>query len=76
MLNISVVNIVCTILNLLILYIAFKKLLFGRLDEILKKRQQEVDEATDAADKAIAEAQASKKEYEEKISFAEAKVLN
>ena len=71
MLNISVVNIVCTILNLLILYIAFKKLLFGRLDEILKKRQQEVDEATDAADKAIAEAQASKKEYEEKISFAE-----
>ena len=71
MLNISVVNIVCTILNLLILYVVFKKFLFGRLDEILKQRQSEVDEATFAADKAIEEAKATKKAYEEKISFAE-----
>ncbi|WP_158589539.1 ATP synthase F0 subunit B [Butyrivibrio sp. CB08] len=71
MLNISVVNIVCTILNLLILYFVFKKFLFGRLDEILKARQEEIDQATAAADKAIEEAKASKKEYEEKISFAE-----
>ncbi len=71
MLNISVVNIVCIILNLLILYIVFKKFLFGRIDEILVKRQAEVEDATNAADKAIAEARDAKKEYEKKISLAD-----
>ncbi len=71
MLNISIVNIVCTILNLLILYWAFSKFLFGRVDAILKKRQEEVDAANNAADIAIAEARATKKEYEDKISLAD-----
>ena len=71
MLSISIVNIICTIINLLILYFAFKKLLFGRVDEILKARQEEVDHATEAADKAIAEAREAKKEYEEKITLAD-----
>lgn len=71
MLSISIVNIVFTIINLLILYIAFKKLLFGRVDAILKARQEEVDHATEAADKAIEEATAVKKEYEEKITLAD-----
>ncbi len=71
MLNISIVNIVCTILNLLILYWAFRKFLFGRVDAILKKRQEEVDAANNAADIAIAEARATKKEYEDKISLAD-----
>ena len=71
MLNISIVNIVCTILNLLILYFVFKKFLFGRVDEILKARQEEVEHATQAADKAIEEATATKKEYEKKISLAD-----
>ena len=71
MLNISLVNIVCTIINLLILYFVFKKFLFERVDEILKKRQEEADTASEVADKAIAEAQAAKKEYEKKISLAD-----
>ena len=71
MLNISLVNIVCTIINLLILYVVFKKFLFGRVDEILKKRQEEADEANAAADKAIEEARATKTEYERKISLAD-----
>ena len=71
MLSISIVNIVCTILNLLILYFAFKKILFGRVDAILKARQEEVDSATNAADKAIDEARAAKKEYEQKIALAD-----
>ncbi|MBR1670386.1 MAG: ATP synthase F0 subunit B [Butyrivibrio sp.] len=71
MLNISIVNIVCTIINLLILYFVFKKFLFGRVDEILAKRQEEVDSATATADKAIAEAMAQKSMYEEKISLAD-----
>ncbi len=71
MLNISIVNIVCTIINLLILYWVFKKFLFGRVDAIIERRRQEVDDANKSADKAIAEARATKKEYEEKISLAD-----
>ena len=71
MLNISLVNIVCTIINLLILYVVFKKFLFGRVDKILKKRQEEADEANATADKAIEEARATKIEYERKISLAD-----
>ncbi len=71
MLNISIFNIVCTILNLLILYWVFKKFLFGRVDAILEKRREEVDDANKAADKAIEEARATKREYEEKISLAD-----
>ncbi len=71
MLNISVVNIICIILNLLILYVVFKKFLFGRIDAILEKRQKEVEDATNAADKAIAEARDAKREYEKKISLAD-----
>ena len=68
MLNISVVNIVCTILNLLILYFVFKKFLFARVDKVLMQRKEEVDEATRAADIATQKALDTKKEYEEKIA--------
>ena len=71
MLNISIVNIVCTILNLLILFFVVKKFLFGRIDEILEKRQEEVDSATKAADIALEEAKSTKREYEKKMSEAE-----
>lgn len=71
MLDISFVNIICTILNLLILYFVFRKFLFGRVDEIIRQRQEEVDSATDAADKATEEARITKKEYEDKISLAD-----
>ncbi|WP_024866611.1 F0F1 ATP synthase subunit B family protein [Butyrivibrio sp. FCS014] len=71
MLNISIFNIACTIINLLILYFVVRKFLFGRIDEILKKRQEEVDSATKAADIALEEAKSTKREYERKISQAE-----
>ncbi len=71
MLNVSIVNIVCTILNLLILYFVFKKFLFGRIDAILKTRQQEVDEATEAAASAKEAAESAKKAYEKKIALAD-----
>ena len=68
MLSISLINILFTVINILIL---LKKFLFGKIDEIIKKRQEEVDEATVAADKATAEARAIKKEYEKKIELAD-----
>ena len=71
MLNISFVNIACTIINLLILFFVVRKFLFGRIDEILRQRQEEVDSATKAADIALEEAKSTKKEYERKISKAE-----
>ncbi|MCR5672018.1 MAG: F0F1 ATP synthase subunit B [Butyrivibrio sp.] len=71
MLDISIFNIVCTIINLLILLFVVKKFLYGRIDAILTQRQEEIETATEAADKAIKEAQNTKREYEEKITLAE-----
>ncbi len=70
MLTTSIVNIVCTIINLLLLYLIAKKFLFDRIDAIFKQRQEEIDEATKAADIATKEALATKKEYEDKIELA------
>jgi F0F1-type ATP synthase membrane subunit b/b' len=59
------------VINLLILLFFVKKFLFDKIDAIIQKRQQEVDEATEAADKAAQEARAAKKEYEKKIELAD-----
>jgi len=67
----SIVNIACTIINLLILYFIAKKFLFQRIDNIFMQRKEEVDEATKAADKATQEALNTKKEYEKKIELAD-----
>lgn len=71
MLTISLFNILFTVINLLILLFFVKKFLFDKIDAIITKRQQEVDEATEAADKAAQEAKAAKKEYEKKIELAD-----
>ena len=71
MLSISLINILFTVINILILLFFVKKFLFGKIDEIIKKRQEEVDEATVAAGKATAETSAIKKEYEKKIELAD-----
>ena len=71
MLTTSIVNIACTIINLLILYFIAKKFLFQRIDNIFMQRKEEVDEATKAADKAAQEAINTKREYEKKIELAD-----
>ena len=71
MLTTSIVNIACTIINLLILYFIAKKFLFQRIDNIFMQRKEEVDEATKAADKATQEAINTKREYEKKIELAD-----
>ena len=71
MLTTSIVNIACTIINLLILYFIAKKFLFQRIDAIFMQRKEEVDEATKAADKATQEALNTKREYEKKIELAD-----
>lgn len=71
MLDFSVVNIICTVANLLILYAIFKIFLFKRVDRILMKRQEEVETATMAADLVSSKAMETKKEYEQKIALAD-----
>ena len=68
MLTVSLINIVFTIFNLLLLYFFAKKFLFGRVDAILMQRREEVDSATKAAEAAAQEALNTKKEYEDKIA--------
>ena len=68
MLTISVTNIVCIIINLLIIYFLTKKFLFGRVDAILAQRREEVESATKQAEAAKQEALEAKKDYEDKIA--------
>ncbi|WP_158588921.1 ATP synthase F0 subunit B [Butyrivibrio sp. XB500-5] len=68
MLNVSILSIGCTVFNLLLLFFVAKKFLFGRVDAILVKRMEEVDEATLEAEEAKQKALNTQKEYEDKIA--------
>jgi len=57
-------------LNLLILYLFLKKLLFKPVKNMIDSRQKEVDDMYSDAEKSRADAAAMKSEYEEKISKA------
>ena len=57
--------------NLLILYVALKKLLFTPVKKMIDSRQKEVDDMYSNAEAAEANAKAMKSEYETKLSRAE-----
>ena len=71
MLNISVMNIVYTAINLLVLYVVFRLFLFKRVDAILHKRREEIDHATDEALKKEKEAEDLKESYNKKLQQAD-----
>ena len=50
MLRLDVVNLVCTVLNLLILYFLMKKFLFGRVNNIIKERQELINKQFEEAE--------------------------
>lgn len=56
--------------NLLILYIVLKKILFVPIKNMIDSRQKEVDDMYSSAEGAEREAEAMKREYEEKLSGA------
>lgn len=62
---------VAMIANVYILYRLMRRFLFKPVQEILEKRQQTVDEIYDEADKAKADAEQIKNEYEQKLSTAD-----
>ena len=68
MLNISIANIIYTVINLLILFFLVKKFLFGRIDKVLEERAREIEEATDEAGKVKAEAESRISEYDQRFA--------
>ena len=67
MLNISVMDVVYIIINILILYAVFRIFLFKRVDRILEERKNDIDTAKDDAIKMQNEAEAVKAEYNSRI---------
>ena len=68
MLSFDPVNFICMIINILILYFLAKKFLFGRVDDIIKKRQEEIDTIYSTADRVTKEAQDSRREYQMQLA--------
>jgi ATP synthase F0 subunit b len=71
MLSFDPVNFIFMIINVLILFFLAKKFLFGRVDDIIRKRGEEIDNAYVAADRVTDEALRNKKEYETKLEATE-----
>ena len=70
MLKFDLVNFVCVVINLLVLYVLMKKFVFGRVTKIIDARQAMIEEINAAADKTQQEAEALKKEYEKSLENA------
>ena len=66
--SVNLWQILVSLLNLLILFLLFKKFLFGPVNKMLAKRQGEIDARYDAADEAKRLAEEDKLLWDEKIS--------
>lgn len=69
-LTIDVGTILFTLINTLLIFLAFKFILFKRVDAVLAKRQDEVKATYTAADDALAAANSDKEKYEQAIAGA------
>lgn len=68
--SVNLWNILISLLNLLILFLLFKKFLFGPVNKMLAKRQGELDAKYDAANEAMRIAEEDKLLWDEKMSTA------
>ena len=71
MLNVSVMNVVYTVINLLILFVVFKLFLFKRVDAVMTARRDEIEKANNSAKKKEQEAEKLKEEYALKLQDAD-----
>lgn len=69
-LTIDVGTILFTLINTLLIFLAFKLILFKRVDAILAKRQQEVSSTYSKADDALAAANSDKEKYAQALAGA------
>ena len=65
-------NILWTFFNLIIFYLLMRKFLFGRIQKVLDKRQELIDNKFKDADAKNAEAESFKAQYEQQLSGVEA----
>lgn len=63
---------VISLLNLVLLFLLVKKFLFKPVMKVLEQRQKQIDDRYAEADEANAEAQQSRKSWEEKLAGADA----
>ena len=70
MLKFDIVNFVCVVVNLLVLYVLMKKFVFGRVTRIIDARQALLEEKNASVAKAQEEADRLKKEYEKSLENA------
>ena len=70
MLKFDIVNFVCVVVNLLVLYVLMKKFVFGRVTKIIDARQALLEEKNASVSKAQEEADRLKKEYEKSLENA------
>lgn len=68
MLNIDPYTILFTLINLLILFVAMKKVLFKPINDILESRAKTVQDNLEQAQRQLEEAQALKAQYEEQMA--------
>ena len=71
MLNVSVMNIVYTVINLLILFVVFKLFLFKRVDAVMTARRDEIDNVNNSAKQKEQEAEKLKEDYSLKLANAD-----
>ena len=72
MLELQVSTIVFTVINLLILYVVLKKVLFGRVNRVLQARADLIQQNLSGAEQGKAQADELKAEYEQKLARAHA----
>ena len=70
--SVNLWQILISLLNLLILFLLFKKFLFKPVNDMLSKRQSEIDARYDAADEAKRLAEEDKSLWDEKIGTVKA----
>jgi len=70
--SVNLWQILISLLNLLILFLLFKKFLFGPVNKMLAKRQREIDARYDAADEAKRMAEEDRLLWDEKIETVKA----
>lgn len=70
MLKFDIVNFVCVVVNLLVLYVLMKKFVFGRVTKIIDARQALLEQKNASVAKAQEEADRLKKEYEKSLENA------
>ena len=70
MLKFDIVNFVCVVVNLLVLYVLMKKFVFGRVTRIIDARQALLEEKNASVAKAQEEADRLKKEYQKSLENA------